>query len=78
MANQYPRVPDVKGRYFVDSMIVGEGGQLYDFGAWLKVRTQCFQSCPKNFHSKTPLMTCRKHELLKTSYSLPSRIDIEN
>lgn len=51
-ASRCPRVPDVKGRHFGSSMIVGEGGQLYDFGAWLKVRTQCFQSCPKNFHSK--------------------------
>jgi hypothetical protein len=50
MASQYLRVPDVKGRHFVDSMIVGEDGQIYDVDAWLEsLPTQCFQSWPKDF-----------------------------
>jgi hypothetical protein len=35
--SRYPRVPDVKGRHFGSSTIVGGGDQIYtDVGAWLK------------------------------------------
>jgi hypothetical protein len=65
--SRYLRVPDVKGRHFGNSTIVGGDDQIYtDVGAWLESAYAMLPILAQEFPKhKTPLMTCRKHELLK-------------